>query len=901
VLRSLFLSLFLPALFAGPVAIYQNNVTDTGFVDSFTTNSLLAGGDLIQFAPDTPRYLVVASTGFWNLSSTVGGTVDVTLDLWSVVGGLPGGNLYSGTLSSVNAAANSFVIADFNPNITVPDDIIWTLSFSNPSNPLIEFGLPAFDPPTIGSSDNTFVIWSTSPGVFTQASFPDSANYYFEAQATPEPATFVLCGATLLLLGWRLRHRAAPALAVVIVAAGVAQAQPVPAQLAAARQNAANFAFNEVATFRAQQGCVSCHKAQALFFVGQAKKAGSALPVTGAYENLVNQMLVRQVGDGRYQFETPGSYEETLTWGYLAAIGSFVEGEPSSALRPAALASMKRAVDWMLLRRRTYVFNDSLLFGGVTLRYWADDGVGGQSLMSYPYSHNDTPATSFMCYAMKVLLANHPSLTPTEISTYNAALSSAADTLEAIVVRSLPSEFLYGSTYMRALALFGMAQAGRTASNNTTAAGLSTTIMNSLGANPYWLDYTGNPVTASYNTGMALFALSASGITMRTDSRLIPPVNTLLSQQTGGGNWPPVAYSVGFTTGTAGLVTLLKPPASITLSGLSHSYDGTAKSATAITSPSGLPHAIFYSPSSPPLAAGAYTATANISDAAYDAVPATGTLNIAKASLSATANSASRFFGQANPPLTGSLLGNLPADNITATYTTSASPASAPGGYPITPVLADPLGRLGNYNVTLNSGTLTVNPLYTVTTNVSPAGAGVVSPDIGSFFGPTQFSAYPIGGCWTFDRWSGDASGTSSPFLLDVTGNKSITANFLTKTAEDVTALMTITVGGARLNRVTGVTTQQISVRNNSNRTLEFLQLVFSGLNATSVFALSGPTGTTQCVAPAGSYYRQLSISMPPGVTSLVTVSFTQTGPGALSYTPKAFVLGPLGPSGFKI
>ena len=54
-LRSLFLSLFLPALFAGPVAIYQNNVTDTGFVDSFTTNSLLAGGDLIQFAPDTPR------------------------------------------------------------------------------------------------------------------------------------------------------------------------------------------------------------------------------------------------------------------------------------------------------------------------------------------------------------------------------------------------------------------------------------------------------------------------------------------------------------------------------------------------------------------------------------------------------------------------------------------------------------------------------------------------------------------------------------------------------------------------------------------------------------------------------------------------------------------------------
>jgi len=59
-------------------------------------------------------------------------------------------------------------------------------------------------------------------------------------------------------------------------------------------------------------------------------------------------------------------------------------------------------------------------------------------------------------------------------------------------------------------------------------------------------------------------------------------------------------------------------------------------------------------------------------------------------------------------------------DSITANYTTTATPASAPGAYPITPVLVDPLGRLGNYNVTLNIGTLTVNPLFTVTTNVSP-------------------------------------------------------------------------------------------------------------------------------------------------------------------------------------
>jgi hypothetical protein len=681
----------------------------------------------------------------------------------------------------------------------------------------------------------------------------------------------------------------------------VAQAQPTPSQLATARSNAGGHVLNDVIAFRNTQGCISCHKTQGLFFVGQAIKGGATQLAGSGYDSIIGHILGRQGGDGRFVYESPNNFEETLTWNYLMALGSYVESSPSSNLRGPALASMKRALDWMLTRRRTYVFNDPLLFGGVTLRYWADDGVGGQSLVSYPYSYNDTPATSFMCYAMKVLLANHPSLTPTEISTYNAALSSAADTLEAIVVRSLPSEFLYGSTYMRALALFGMAQAGRTASNNTTAAGLSTTIMNSLGSNPFWLDYTSNPVTASYNTGMALFALSATGITMRTDSRLIPPVNNLLSQQAGGGNWPPVAYSVGFTTGTAGLVTLLKPPATITLSGLSHTYDGTAKSATAITSPSGLTNSITYSPSTPPLAAGSYTATGTIQDGNYDAIPATGTLSIAKASLSATANSASRFFGQANPPLTGTLLGNMPADNITASYNTTANPASAPGGYPITPVLADPLGRLGNYNVTLNNGTLTVNPLYTVTTNVSPAGAGTVSPGIGGYAGPTLFTATPASACWKFGQWSGDASGTSNPFLLDVTGNKSITASFLSNTAEDVTAQMAITVGGARLNRVTGVTTQQITITNNTGRTLEYVELVFSGLTASSVFALSGPTGITNCVAPAGSYYKQVGISMPPGSSVAGTYSFTQTGPGALSYTPKVFVLGPLGPSGLKI
>jgi hypothetical protein len=62
-----------------------------------------------------------------------------------------------------------------------------------------------------------------------------------------------------------------------------------------------------------------------------------------------------------------------------------------------------------------------------------------------------------------------------------------------------------------------------------------------------------------------------------------------------------------------------------------------------------------------------------------------------------------------NPIFTGSITGIQNADNITATYSTTATPSSPVGTYPIVPSLVDPHSRLGNYVVTTNNGTLTVN------------------------------------------------------------------------------------------------------------------------------------------------------------------------------------------------
>ncbi|HWQ33421.1 MAG TPA: MBG domain-containing protein [Blastocatellia bacterium] len=85
-----------------------------------------------------------------------------------------------------------------------------------------------------------------------------------------------------------------------------------------------------------------------------------------------------------------------------------------------------------------------------------------------------------------------------------------------------------------------------------------------------------------------------------------------------------------------------------------------------------------------------------------------GKLTVTKAALTVKANDAARAYGAANPTFTGTITGLVSGDNITASYTTTATASSAPGDYAITPSLADPAGRLGNYNVTLTNGKLTV-------------------------------------------------------------------------------------------------------------------------------------------------------------------------------------------------
>ncbi len=78
--------------------------------------------------------------------------------------------------------------------------------------------------------------------------------------------------------------------------------------------------------------------------------------------------------------------------------------------------------------------------------------------------------------------------------------------------------------------------------------------------------------------------------------------------------------------------------------------------------------------------------------------------------------------------------------------------------------------------------TPTTPPLqYTLTTSISPTGTGSIGL---SKSGPyhygdvVQLTASPATG-WTFSGWSGDATGNTNPLNVTMSGNKSITANFV--------------------------------------------------------------------------------------------------------------------------
>jgi uncharacterized repeat protein (TIGR01451 family) len=305
-------------------------------------------------------------------------------------------------------------------------------------------------------------------------------------------------------------------------------------------------------------------------------------------------------------------------------------------------------------------------------------------------------------------------------------------------------------------------------------------------------------------------------------------------------------------------------------------------------------------------------------DTNYTAVSLTNVLVVSPAPLSVTANNASRAYGQTNPIFTGTLNGVVNGDNITATYTSAAVTNSPAASYPITPVLADPNGRLVNYTLSSTNGILTVTnaPVasadlmvflsgpsyvtvgdsftYTITlTNGGPSTASnvVVSNNlpVGLTFASASGSGVFSNNIVTWPMLAAFANGATTNFTLTVSASS--TGQFTniasassttfdpnpTNNAGSSLVLQVLPAassaqfgwfqGPAVLNPQTGLYEEPVIVTNTGAATVAGVRLYVGGLR--SGVTLYNATGTTN-----GTPYVEYDASLNPVSTVTFTLEF---------------------------
>ena len=233
----------------------------------------------------------------------------------------------------------------------------------------------------------------------------------------------------------------------------------------------------------------------------------------------------------------------------------------------------------------------------------------------------------------------------------------------------------------------------------------------------------------------------------------------------------------------------------------------------------------------------------------YSVTLVNGTLTINKAGLTVTVNNASRAYGDPNPVFTGTITGIKNSEAITASYATTAGPATPIGAYDINP---SPAGStLANYNVTLNKGTLTI----------SAAGLTITANNA--------------------ERFYGDPNPVFTGTIVGIKNGESITATYLCN------AVPTSSVGPWNIfPSAVGTTLGNYSITlNNGLLTIKQAPLTVTANNANRLFGTLNPvftgniSGIKNADAITATYNSGATLSSPVGSYAIVpTPSGTALG-----------------------
>lgn len=229
-------------------------------------------------------------------------------------------------------------------------------------------------------------------------------------------------------------------------------------------------------------------------------------------------------------------------------------------------------------------------------------------------------------------------------------------------------------------------------------------------------------------------------------------------------------------------IDVAKATATVTLGGLSATYDGSPKPVSATSTPAGKNIVVTYGGSSaPPTGAGSYGVLATVVDANYSG-SATGQLVIAKAPLAVLADAKSKAAGAADPPLTYRFSG-LASGDTAGLFSGSLSRdgGETPGSYGIT---QGTLSAGANYAVNFTGAQFTIDtPSFSVTFVSSGNGtlSGAASQSVVQGGATSAVTAVPSTG-YHLVNWTGAGGiliGTANPIVItSVTSAQAIAANF---------------------------------------------------------------------------------------------------------------------------
>ena len=199
----------LSMLFAGLVAatalqaapVYDNTTKDkdTGDTVFYSPSSLTEIGDQIHLA-GTERIGNRAKVQFYN--GGLDGTFNATLNLYSVVANSPNVGALLQSFASLNNAIGGGITGEVVwslGGLALLDDMVFTVTIDGFSSG-VDLGLTLFEPPAIGSSENSFLIVRNSSGFAHDTTGSGHDNVYFLLDASspntvPEPGT----GGTVML------------------------------------------------------------------------------------------------------------------------------------------------------------------------------------------------------------------------------------------------------------------------------------------------------------------------------------------------------------------------------------------------------------------------------------------------------------------------------------------------------------------------------------------------------------------------------------------------------------------------------------------------------------------------------------------------------------------------------